>query len=98
MCGKLFRWRSRLSGQNRSFIAFPRSAHAMPSRAEIASEFEQARNAQDIIRRKHLKALADYTKRDTILFAARPQTPIVPDDIQGFMAAAHKLKGSELDL
>lgn len=70
----------------------------MPSRAEIASEFEQARNAQDIIRRKHLKALADYTKRDTILFAARPQTPIVPDDIQGFMAAAHKLKGSELDL
>jgi hypothetical protein len=63
----------------------------------------------DWVRRRYLKDLADYTKRDTIIYAAgwgpKPaaQLPaatimIMPDDMQGFMASMHGLHGKELDL
>lgn len=65
--------------------------------------------AQDLVRRRFLKELADYTRRDTILYASAvysAKAPAVPpwllavsaQDVQAFMAALHGLKGKELDL
>lgn len=63
----------------------------------------------DGVRRKYLKELAAYTKRDTIVYASgwgskmAAQLPaaavmILPDDMHGFMASMHGLHGKELDL
>lgn len=66
--------------------------------------------AQDTIRRKYLKELHDYTKRDTIMissgFSISFKSQNIPDylfsitneDIHGMMSAMHGLKGDELDL
>ncbi len=82
----------------------------MPARAEIQQEIESTRNtAQDTIRRRYLHELAQYTKRDTILYmsgftsikaSTLPATlqSITVEDIQGFMAALNGLKGNQLDL
>lgn len=82
----------------------------MPTLNEIQQEILGKKNAaQDEIRRGYLKSLADYTKRDTIFYASAftslkgPEIPgtvmsVTLEDVQGFMAALHGLKGSELDL
>lgn len=82
----------------------------MPNRDDIQREIIQLKNsAQDSLRRNYLASLNKYTKRDTILYAsafAIGKGPGIPphvlsvglDDIQGFMATLHGLKGTELDL
>lgn len=82
----------------------------MPSRIEIFQEITQQKGgAQDKIRRKYLKELADYTERDTILvssaftskkFSMLPSfvVSLTNQDIQGFMSALHGLRGDKLDL
>jgi len=82
----------------------------MPARAKIQEEIQRIKAAaQDEIRRKYLKKLSEYTKRDTILYMSgftsikAPQIPstflsITNEDIQGFMAALTGLKRQELDL
>jgi len=82
----------------------------MPSRNEIQNEVQKRQTAAvDEIRRKYFKKLADYTKRDTILYASaftshkRPDIPRVLmsvnlEDIQGFMSALHGLRRKKLDL
>jgi hypothetical protein len=70
----------------------------MPSRADIDAEIKRASLAADNVRRGYLKGLAEYTRHDTIIYASRPQIPILPDDIQGFMSALKDLKGDTLDL
>lgn len=82
----------------------------MPTRNEIQNEIINAKNAsQDSIRRKYLKRLASYSKRDTIIYMTAyttnkmPALPsssvqIMSDDIHGFMSAIHGLKGESLDL
>lgn len=81
----------------------------MPTRGEIQEEIVRKKSAsQDDIRRKYLAELAAYTKRDTIVYASaftlkQPAVPPIAlsltlDDLQGFMAALHGLKGDELDL
>ncbi len=77
----------------------------MPSRAEVTKKFAEtkqegqriATEAIDKIRRDYLKELADYTGRNTVIYAANQQ-PIVPEDIRGFMTAFHELQGDKLDL
>lgn len=82
----------------------------MPTKAEIRAEVDQRRNAQDTVRRSYIKKLADHTKRDVILYASGWTSPqkhrgvppglfsLATDDVQGFMAAMHGLKGDMLDL
>jgi serine dehydrogenase proteinase len=69
------------------------------SRQGLAQEIVAAGSPFDVVRRRCLRQLNEYTKRNTILYAMRPQhASIVTDDIQGFMAAIHDLKGDDLDL
>lgn len=82
----------------------------MPTRGEIAAEIAQLKGAgQDGIRKKYLGRLHKLTGRDTIVYFSsyNVQRPypvpsaalsVSQDDIQGFMASLHKLKGTELDL
>jgi len=82
----------------------------MPARGDIQNEIERLRGgAPDTVRRKHLKRLHKYTKRDGIVYITSftskkyPQMPgglvsISLDDIQGFMASLHRLNGDNLDL
>lgn len=82
----------------------------MPTRGEIAAEIGQLKGAgQDSVRKKYLSKLYKLTGRDTIVYfssynAQRPfpvpeaALTVSQDDIQGFMASLHKLKGTELDL
>lgn len=82
----------------------------MATRAEIERDIAAAtRNFQDQVRRKYLKELADYTQRPVVLYATAfglhkyggaPGLPfsITIEDIQGFMAALHGVKGNGLDL
>lgn len=82
----------------------------MPTREHIQREIQQLKGAgQDAVRHKHLKNLHKVTKRDTVVYfsswsIARPYpvpqaaVSVWPDDIQGFMASLHGLKGRELDL
>lgn len=82
----------------------------MPERAKIQSEIEAAKNlGQDTVRRRYIKGLSQYTKRDTILYMSGFTTKkmlnipgnllaITIEDIQGFMAALHGLKNDKLDL
>lgn len=82
----------------------------MPTRDKIAAEINQQKaSGQDAVRRKYLKALHQKTGRDTVVYFSsyniqRP-FPVPPaalsvsqDDIQGFMAGLHGLKGTQLDL
>ncbi len=61
----------------------------------------------DIIRRKYLRNLNKYTKRNTILYASKwtqggniPQEVLMinEEDIQGFMTVISGMKGDELDI
>jgi len=61
----------------------------------------------DMVRRKYLKKLSDYTRRDTILYATKWTQPanipsemisITDEDIQGFMEVISGLSGPNLDL
>jgi hypothetical protein len=83
----------------------------MPSWGEILKEqVEIAKKLGkpnlDIVRRKYLKQLHDYTKRNTVLYAtAWTQKPVPPqflsitdEDIQGFMEVIHGLTGDQLDI
>lgn len=80
----------------------------MPTRDQIQQELGKL-GAQDVLRRRYLKGLADYTKNDTILYATAfssnklPGIPgyilsITQQDIQGFMSALNGLTGKSLDL
>ena len=84
----------------------------MPTWGEILKEhkeyFEKEKKPPfDFVRRKYLKELYDYTKRNTILYAtAWTQKTDVPshflsiteEDIQGFMEVIHSLTGDQLDI
>jgi hypothetical protein len=83
----------------------------MPSWGQILGEIValQQQNDQfafDKIRKKYLKLLFEYTKRNTIIYASRwtsgdlpPQlVSLTDEDIQGFMESAYGLKGDKLDL
>jgi len=82
----------------------------MATKDDITKEIlTQKAASQDVVRRKYLADLHEYTKRDTILYStafASKKLPNLPsflvsvtnEDIQGFMAALHGLKGDKLDL
>lgn len=82
----------------------------MPTREYIQKEIQELKGAgQDSVRHKYLGKLHKRTGRDTIIYFSSQgiQRPFpVPatalsvsqDDIQGFMASLHKLKGDKLDL
>ncbi len=82
----------------------------MPTNNNIREEILNAKGAaQDSIRRKYIKRLSDYTKRDTILYVTAYATgkmtnipssfiSVMNDDVQGFMSALHGLKNDKLDL
>jgi ClpP class serine protease len=82
----------------------------MPTRSEIQDEIMKVKaGAQDDVRRSYIRKLHDYTKRDTIIYAAAftskkfPNIPpalisITSEDVQSFMSALHGLKGDALDL
>jgi hypothetical protein len=82
----------------------------MPNREKIQNEINiQKSSGQDIVRRKYLKKLADYTRVDTIIYFSSynimrpmniptPALTVSEDDIQGFMASLHGLTGEKLDL
>lgn len=82
----------------------------MPTRDKIAAEITQQKTAgQDSVRRRYLAALNKKTGRDTVIYFSsyniqRPfavpaaALSVSQDDIQGFMASLHGLKGKELDL
>jgi len=85
---------------------------ALPTREAIYNQILKEKNlAQDNYRRRYIKSLFRYTKRDTIIYASAfsssfkiiEQIPsfaisIVIDDINGFMQSLHGLKGRSLDL
>jgi len=78
----------------------------MPNWNEILDEIKEAGSTHDIIRRRYLKAMADYTKRNVITYYSgwlqKPglQGVEVNDaDKNGFMSVIHKLdKSAGLDL
>lgn len=84
----------------------------MPTWGEILKEAgayaeKEGKPPFDFLRRKYLKLLADYTKRNTILYAtAWTQSRDVPpaflqitfEDMQGFMEVVHGLTGDNLDI
>jgi len=82
----------------------------MPTREFIQKEIQRLKGAgQDDIRHKYLTKLHKVTGHDTVIYFSsygiqRP-FPVPPmalsvsqDDIQGFMASLHNLKGDKLDL
>jgi hypothetical protein len=82
----------------------------MPTRDKIAAEITQQKTAgQDSVRRRYLAALNKKTGRDTVIYFSsyniqRPfavpaaALSVSQDDVQGFMASLHGLKGKQLDL
>lgn len=82
----------------------------MATKHEITEEIMKARNsAQDTVRRKYIKELAEFTGRDTLIYCTAYSTPkaaglpsnaisIVQDDMQGFMTAMHGLNNDKLDI
>lgn len=82
----------------------------MATKQEISKEILHIRNcAQDDVRRKYLKQLAEYTNRDVILYCSAYTTPqasgapqdaisIITGDIQGFMTALHGMQNNRLDI
>ncbi len=79
----------------------------MPNWREVLTEIEQhgAQGPVDIVRRKYLKALHEYTKRNIIAyysgFLSKPNilADINDEDKNGFMMASHKVeKDRGLDL
>ena len=82
----------------------------MATKHEISEEIQRQRQtAQDIVRRKYLAELANYTQRDVILYCTAYTTPqangvpadalsLITGDIQGFMTAMHHMKNDKLDI
>lgn len=82
----------------------------MPTREFIQKEIQRLKGAgQDDIRHKYLAKLHRVTGHDTIIYFSSqgiqrpfpvPSTAlsVSQDDIQGFMASLHNLKGDKLDL
>lgn len=84
----------------------------MPTWGQLLKEHAEYFQTQkklpfDFLRRKYLKQLYDYTKRNTILYATawtqKPEAPsnllsINEEDIQGFMEVVHDLEGKQLDI
>lgn len=77
----------------------------MYSRDSIQREIQQEASAVDRKRREFLAKLRQHTEgsqeteRNIILYAMKPpHGAIWVDDVQGFMAAQHELKGDKLDL
>lgn len=82
----------------------------MPTLEEIQSEINALKAAgQDTIRHKYVAALQQKTGNDTVVYFSsyniqRPfpvpaaALSVSQDDIQGFMASLHQLKGEKLDL
>ena len=78
----------------------------MPTKQDITKEIESLR-AEHYVRRKYLKQLSDFTKRDTILYASSyisfgfqhsEYTSIIDHDLHNCMSAVHELKNDKLDL
>lgn len=73
----------------------------MPNWSQLLDEVKSAGSTHDLIRRKYLKELADYTGRNTIVYYSGwlqkgqqlpPQlTQVNDDDKNGFMATIHEL-------
>ncbi len=82
----------------------------MPTREAIQKEIGALKaSGQDAVRHKYLKTLHRVTGRDTVIYFSsysvqRPfpvpsaAISVTQDDIQGFMASLHNLKGKTLDL
>jgi hypothetical protein len=84
----------------------------MPTWGEILKELVDFQTKEkkppfDFVRRKYLKRLQQYTKRNTILYAVNwtqlksipsELISIVDEDIQGFMEVISGLSGDELDI
>ncbi len=84
----------------------------MPSWSGILKELQETQKKGqpppfDFVRRKYLKKLHNFTKRDTILYASswasKPALPpsclnITDQDLQGLMEVIYGLSGTELDL
>lgn len=83
----------------------------MPSWGTILTETNKLiksgnKEAYDVIRKKYIKELADYTHRNVIVYATKwasgdapaQLVSIVEEDLQGFMEAVHGLQGESLDL
>lgn len=82
----------------------------MPTLEKIQSEVNALKAVgQDTIRHKYVAALQKRTGNDTVIYFSsyniqRPfpvpavALSVTQDDIQGFMASLHKLKGEKLDL
>ncbi len=82
----------------------------MPTRDYIQREIDTLKNAgQDSVRHKYLALLNEKTGRDTVIYFSsfgiqRPfpipsaALSVSQEDIQGFMASLHQLKGDKLDL
>lgn len=83
----------------------------MPSWGQILGEIRDLltageQRALDVVRNKYIKALSDYTGRDTIIYASRWTSGDAPpnlisisdDDVLGFMEAIHGLNCENLDL
>lgn len=84
----------------------------MPTWGEILKELVEFQTKEekppfDFVRRKYLRSLQQYTKRNTILYASNWTQPkdipsqiisIVDEDIQGFMEVIAGLSGDELDI
>lgn len=82
----------------------------MPTLHEIQNEILKAQNtAQDTVRRNYLKQLAEYSGRDTIVYASAftslkgPEIPqsvmqVALEDVQSFMSALHGMNGENLDI
>lgn len=84
----------------------------MPTWGEILKELKETLERErkppfDMVRRKYLKKLFDYTGRNIILYATKWTQPgeipsemisITDEDIQGFMEVIYGLSGNNLDL
>jgi len=84
----------------------------MPTWGEILKELREIMEREkkppfDMVRRKYLKKLSEYTGRNTILYATKWTQPgdipsemisITDEDIQGFMEVISGLSGDTLDL
>ena len=71
----------------------------MYSRESIQRELALCPSPFDLKRREYLAKLHQATGRNIILYAMKPPLGAIwVDDLQGFMAAQHELKGDQLDL
>lgn len=84
----------------------------MPDWGGILTEIGKAKSGKkspfDLVRRKYLAALKKHTGRNVILYASKFTQQVPPEaaaavaindeDIQGFMAVMHNLKGKSVDL